>query len=84
MKTSSFEAWIIATAEDNNFHGLPLVNLTLETVPKLNVKSRKTGEPCKFKKVIKLASRVYMLARMGSYEYKANNLLEKQGAERDF
>ena len=85
ITTAQIENWILATGEKNNLTGLPIVGLVLSTIPKMTVKSRATGEPSIYPQgVEKLARRVYMLAKMGSYENKVNNTLEKMGADRDF
>jgi len=79
------EAWILTLAAARKLNGLPLVSLVIETSPKMTQKHRVTKAACPYVDgVTKLASRVYMLAKMGSYTNKVNNWLEKQGEEADF
>jgi hypothetical protein len=82
---NQIEPWILSLQQAKNLTGLPLVSLTIQTEPKLLKKSRSTGEPPRYPDgIVKTAKRTYMLAKMGSYENKVNNALEKMGAERDF
>ena len=72
---------LIATIEGLNRKGGAFYGFETLTTPKLNKKSRATGEPCNFTVTI----RATFSAMVGvNYENAVNNAKERNGEERDF